>query len=297
MRIFITGGSGFIGRELCRVLQARGDEPWVLTRSAASAGKRLPAGVQCVEQLPAAEAGQWDAVVNLAGENLGEGRWTDARKRKFLDSRVQTTRALVRWATAQAQPPRTLISASAIGWYGPRGDEALDESSAAGSGFQTELCQAWETEALAALSAGLRVCRLRIGVVLHPEGGALAQMLPPFRLGLGGRVGEGRQWMSWIARADLVRLLLWLLDTPTAAGIYNGTAPQPVRNAEFAAQLAASLRRPAVLPMPAAALRLLLGEMAELVLTGQKVLPQRALEQGFVFESPELGAALRRLLA
>lgn len=297
MRVFITGGSGFIGRELCRALTERGDEPWVLTRNAASARKRLPAGVQCVEQLPAAEAGHWDAVVNLAGENLGDGRWTDARKRKFLDSRVQTTRALVRWATAQAQPPRTLISASAIGWYGPRGDEVLDESSQAGSGFQTELCQAWESEALAALPAGLRVCRLRIGVVLHPGGGALAQMLPPFRLGLGGRVGDGRQWMSWITRADLVRLMLWLLDTPTAAGVYNGTAPQPVRNAEFAAELAASLRRPAVLPMPAAALRLLLGEMAELVLTGQKVLPQRALEQGFVFESPELGAALRRLLA
>jgi uncharacterized protein (TIGR01777 family) len=189
-----------------------------------------------------------------------------------------------------------VVSASAIGWYGPRGDTPLGEDAAPGSGFQSELCRAWETEARAAEALGMRVCRARIGVVLDAGGGALARMLPPFRLGLGGPVGDGRQWMSWIHRADLVALLIWLLEQDQARGAYNATAPAPLRNAAFAEALGRALRRPARLPMPGFALRLLLGEMADLLLTGQRVLPVRALAQGFVFTYPDADAALKQIL-
>ena len=291
MQYLISGGSGFIGHVLCRELVRDGHGVTVLTRNAARAAVRLPPEVRCVERLEQATSA--DAVVNLAGENLAAARWTAARKQRLLASRLDTTRALLAWIAAQPSRPRVLVSGSAIGWYGARGDEALGEDATPGEDFAAQLCRAWEAEAMRAAELGVRVACVRTGLVVHPSGGALARMLLPFKLGLGGRLGDGRQFMSWIARSDLVRLIRWLAHNDAAHGAYNGTAPAPVRNAEFARILGAWLHRPALLPAPAFALKLLLGEMAELLLSGQRVLPQRAQAQGFAFECAELGQALR----
>jgi uncharacterized protein len=295
MQVLITGGSGFIGAALCRALLARGDAVTVLTRSATRARSRLPAAVRCVEDL--AQAVPADAVVNLAGENLGDGRWSAARKQRFVDSRVQTTRRLIDWMQT-GQRPQVLVSGSAIGWYGARGDEELGENASPGrpDEFSAQLCRAWEAEALQAEALGVRTCLLRIGIVLERDGGSLQQMLLPFRIGLGGVMGSGAQWMSWIHRDDLVGLILWLIDTPQAQGAYNGTAPQPVRHRAFVRTLARTLHRPAFMPLPAPALRLLLGEMAGLVLEGQRVLPRRALRGGYAFRYPDLASALGAIL-
>lgn len=294
MHVLITGGSGFIGRELCKQLFLAGHTATVLTRQPA---KALPLpGVRWVATLQ--EAQQVDAVVNLAGEPLAAGRWNTARKQLFRDSRIGTTQKLLSWVESLEQRPRVLVSGSAIGYYGAHDDSALTESAAPGEDFAATLCRDWETEALKARALGLRVCTLRIGIVLGNDGGALAQMLPPFRLGAGGPMGSGKQWMSWVRRSDLVRLILWLLQTESASGAYNGTAPQPVTNREFARTLGAVLSRPAVITTPAFALKLMFGEMAEaLLLTGQRVLPAKAQAEGFVFLHPELGPALRDLLA
>lgn len=292
MHLLITGGTGFIGRPLCKALLARGHEVTVLSRNPARA--RLPGKVRLVERLDGLR--DIEGVVNLAGENLADGRWTSTRKQAFHDSRIGTTRRLVEWMESLPRRPSVLISGSAIGYYGAHGDEELTESAAAGEDFAARLCRDWEAEALRAEGLGVRVCRLRIGVVLSPGGGALAKMLPAFRLGLGGRMGDGQQWMSWIRRADLVQLILWLLRTPAAVGAYNATAPDPVRNAEFAALLAAALKRPALLPMPAPVLRAMFGEMSELLLKGQRVMPAKALAEGFQFRSPRLEMALGDML-
>lgn len=294
MNILITGGSGFIGQALCPALIAAGHQPWVLTRDPAATRIRLGAGVALARDLNA--VGAVEAVINLQGENLAQGRWSAARKQAFIRSRVDFTHALVDWIAALPARPVTLISGSAIGWYGDRGDEMLNESAAPGSDFAAHLCRDWEAAAQRAEDLGLRVCRVRIGVVLDRDGGALAKMLPAFKLGGGGPLGNGRQWMSWIARADLVRLLIWLLQHPTAAGAFNATAPEPVRQGDFARALGLALRRPALLPMPAFALRALFGEMAGLLLGGQRVLPQAALDQGFVFSHSRIDAALSALL-
>jgi uncharacterized protein (TIGR01777 family) len=294
MRYLITGGSGFIGRALCRTLLADGQDVTVLTRNAVSSGARLPQGVRLVtgwSQAPAV-----DALINLAGENLAQGRWSAARKQILWSSRIGTTQALFAWIAAQPERPRVLVSGSAIGWYGPRGDEILSEDAVSGQDFAARLCCAWEAEAAKVQTLGVRVCRIRTGIVLGTEDGALKKMLPPFRLGLGGRMGDGRQWMSWIAREDIVALIGWLVQNEQAVGTYNATAPAPVTNAEFAAALSHALHRPAWLSAPAFALRLLLGEMAELLLTGQRVLPARALREGFVFRHAALQAALEAIL-
>lgn len=293
MHLLITGGSGFIGRALCKELPAWGHQVTVLSRQPAKA--RLPSNVRVVDRLDGLR--EIEGVINLAGENLADGRWTPARKQAFRDSRLGTTKRLLDWLEHQAPRPTVLISGSAIGYYGARGDEELSESADPGEDFAARLCRDWEAEAIRAEALGLRVCRLRIGVVLSPGGGALARMLPAFRLGLGGRLGDGQQWMSWIRRADLVQLILWLLRTPTAAGAYNATAPHPVRNAEFAAELSATLNRPAMLPMPAPVLRAMFGEMSDLLLRGQRVIPARALAEGFQFSSPRLQMALREMLS
>lgn len=292
MHILITGGTGFIGRALCRELLRTGCRVTVLSRRPGKA--RLPSEVRLVDRLDGLDG--IDGVVNLAGENLAEGRWSPARKQAFRESRMGSTRRLLDWLAGLSQRPAVLVSGSAIGYYGAAGDRVLDESAAAGSGFAAQLCQDWETEASKAEALGLRVCRLRIGVVLGRHGGALAKLLPAFRLGLGGRLGSGEQWMSWIRRSDLVRMILWLLRTETARGPYNGTAPEPLRNAEFTQLLAAALGRPALLPLPAPLLRGLFGEMSELLLDGQRVLPSRALAEGFEFRSPRLEPALHELL-
>jgi uncharacterized protein (TIGR01777 family) len=290
MRYLITGGSGFIGTALCRALAETGAELTVLTRDPARARPRLPEGVRLVTDL--ARAGGADVAINLAGENLAQGRWSEARKRLLRDSRIATTRALCAWIERQSPRPRVLVSASAIGYYGARGDEPLDENAAPGEDYAARLCRDWEAEALRAEPFGLRVCRLRLGVVLDRDGGALARMLPAFRWGLGGPIASGRQWLSWIHRSDVVALIRWCVDRPSARGAYNATAPHPVTNAEFARALGRALQRPAFLRMPATALKLLLGEMAQLLITGQRVLPARLLAEGFAFSFPELSDAL-----
>ncbi|MBS0581687.1 MAG: TIGR01777 family oxidoreductase [Proteobacteria bacterium] len=294
MRCLITGGSGFIGLALCRSLLADGHEAVVLTRDPQRARRRLPAEVALIDRL--CDAADVDAVVNLAGENLAERRWSEARKQALRESRLATTRDLVDWIAACKQKPRVLVSGSAVGWYGARGDEELAEDAAAGNDFAAQLCRDWETEAAKATAFGVRVCRVRTGIVLDADGGALAKMLLPFRLGLGGPFGDGRQWMSWIAREDEVRLIRWLIDTESAQGAYNATAPMPVTNADFTRALGAALHRPAILPAPAFALRLMLGEMADLLLTGQRVIPARAQAQGFKFLRGDLAAALNVIL-
>ncbi len=299
MHCLVTGGTGFIGTALIAALRAEGHRVSVLTRDVRKARSTLPENIAVIDDLAPLEA--IDAVVNLAGENLGDGRWTAVRKQRFLDSRLDTTRRVVDWMKSLARRPAVLVSGSAIGWYGPRGDAPVDEHTAdPGSDFAAQLCVAWEAEALKAEALGVRVCRLRIGVVLGADagrpGGALKAMLPPFRLGLGGPMGHGRQWMSWVHRDDLVALIRWLIETGTVQGAFDGTAPAPVTNAEFAKALGRALHRPAALPMPGFALRLLVGEMSTMLLEGQKVLPTRALAAGFVFRYPQLDAALAEVL-
>lgn len=295
MHYLITGGSGFIGTALSRALLADRERVTVLTRNIARARTRLPEEVALVDKL--ADVNGVDAILNLAGENLSNKRWTPAIKQEFRDSRIGTTRRLLEWISGQARKPRVLISGSAIGWYGPRGDQELAEDAAPGDDFAAWLCRDWEREAHKAEALGVRVCCVRTGIVLDRGGGALAKMLLPFRLGLGGPIGDGRQWMSWIARADIVALIRWLAGNERASGAYNGTAPGPLRNKEFARVLGHAAHRPAVLPAPAFALKLLLGEMAQMLLTGQRVLPQRAAREGFSFRYDDLPSALAAILA
>ncbi|HSX64812.1 MAG TPA: TIGR01777 family oxidoreductase [Pseudoxanthomonas sp.] len=294
MQVLVTGGSGFIGRALCQQLLQAGHHPIVLTRDAQAAARRLP-GVRLITALDELERA--DAVVNLAGESLTQGRWNDHRKQAFRDSRIGTTRRLLAWLEQRQTRPAVLVSGSAIGYYGPRDDTPLDETAAPGSDFAAQLCRDWEAEAAKAADLGLRVCLLRTGIVLAADGGALGKMLPPFRLGLGGPMGNGRQWMSWVHRADLVRLIIWLIEHDDgSSGAYNATAPQPVTNREFAHTLGRVLRRPALLATPGPALKLMFGEMADLLLTGQRVVPQRAQAAGFEFGHRQLEEALRDLL-
>jgi uncharacterized protein (TIGR01777 family) len=294
MHYLITGGSGFIGSALCRSLIADGHRVTVLTRDIVRTRQRVPDAVFVIDRFDFAQ--EVDAVINLAGENLASGRWTTARKHEFVASRIGMTKRVLNWIERQDSPPRVLVSGSAVGWYGPSGDELLDEDAEVGSDFSAHLCRDWEAEADKAEAFGLRVCRVRTGIVLGADGGALKKMLLPFQLGVGGRMGSGRQWMSWIARDDIVALIRWLAENDSARGAFNGTAPYPVTNAEFARSLGAALRRPAVLPAPAFALKVLLGEMADVLLTGQRVVPMRALDQGFKFKLGELGPALALIL-
>ncbi|APP79073.1 TIGR01777 family oxidoreductase [Xanthomonas hortorum] len=293
MQLLITGGTGFIGQALCPALLRAGHQVSVLTRDPRRASRTLP-GIAAVETLDGVQA---DAVINLAGEPLAAGRWTEARKQQFRASRLGITRQLQAWIAQQPaeQRPSVLISGSAVGYYGERGDTALTEADSAGDDFSAVLCRDWEAEAAKIAALGPRVSWVRTGIVLDRDGGALARMLPAFRFGGGGPFGNGGHWMSWIHRADMVELLLWLLEHGEA-GAYNATAPTPVTNAEFARTLARALHRPALLALPAGLLRLGFGEMAELLLISQRVLPQRALAAGFRFQYPGLEAALRAIL-
>jgi len=295
MNILVTGGTGFIGAALLPALQAAGHQVTVLTRDAGNA--KLPRDVTAIERLEMLATAP-DAVINLAGENLGGRRWNARSKQLFVDSRIGTTTRLLdaikRWPT----PPKVLVNGSAIGWYGSRGDNVLTENSTPGEGFAAELCAKWEAVATSAETLGVRVACVRIGIVLGLPGGALGQMLPPFKLGLGGRLGSGRQWMSWVHRDDLVALMLRLVEDDSLRGAFKGTAPEPVRNADFTRALGRALKRPAVLPMPGFALRTLVGEMAdELLLQGQQVRPERMLAAGFTFQYPKLEDALAALLS
>jgi hypothetical protein len=296
MLVAVSGGTGFIGRPLVDRLLAGGHRVRLLTRSPGSVAPRE--GVQPVafdaSAGTAPDLSGCEAVIHLAGEAI-ERRWTESHKRALSESRVNGTRAVVE-AARRSGTVRTLISASGVGYYGACGDEELDERSPAGNDFLARLCEAWEAAAVPAREAGLRLVIVRIGIVLHPEGGALKKMLPPFRLGLGGPVGSGRQWMSWVHRDDQVSLLLHALEKTQVEGVLNGSAPRPVTNAELARALGRALNRPAVMRAPAVALRLAFGEMATMVLDGQKVLPRRALESGFTFAYPELEGALAEML-
>lgn len=238
-----------------------------------------------------------DVVINLAGENIGEGRWSVERKRRLIDSRVNATNAIVEAIRTAPSRPRTLVNASAVGIYGDRGDETLDESSDPGRGFLTEIVTKWESAARAAEPLA-RLVILRFGVALARDGGALGKMLLPFKLGVGGPIGSGKQWMSWIDRDDAVRIIEWAIDQPSVLGTYNATAPTPSRNRDFARALGRALHRPALLPAPAPALRLAFGEMAEeVLLAGQRVVPARAQREGFTWEFGDLEKSLAHQLA
>jgi uncharacterized protein len=298
MRIVIAGGTGFLGSALTAALRADGHDVVVLTRQTGT----LPPGL--ASWTPDGTAGAWarvvdgaDAVINLAGAPLDEKRWTESRKRMLAESRILATRSLAVAISEAVRPPVLFLSSSAVGYYGPRAAEPVTESDSPGSDFLARLVVQWEDEATAAASNGTRVVLLRSGIVLAPDGGALARMLPPFRLGVGGPFGNGRQYMSWIHRQDWIDLARWLLTRDDARGPINATAPAPEPNAAFAATLARVLRRPHLLRAPAFALRLALGEMADAaLLTGQRVVPARAQALGFRFQWPALEPALRDLL-
>ena len=287
MRLLVTGGTGLVGRSACDTLRAAGHAVTVVSREPG----RVPARAIGWDGLRAAML-ETDGVVNLAGEPIAGGRWTTARRAEIRRSRVEATRALVD-AIAAAEPrPKVLVSASAVGYYGDRGDAPLDETAAPGHDFLARVCVDWEAEARRAEKFGVRVVRLRLGVVLAPDGGALSAMLLPFRAGLGGRVGNGRQWMSWVHREDVVGFIRDALAQEAYAGPVNATSPNPVTNKEFVRALGRAVHRPAVLPAPAFGLRLLLGELATMLLSGQRVLPTVAQRLGYAWQQPELPAAL-----
>jgi uncharacterized protein len=303
----VTGATGLIGPALISALTARGAAVAVLSRDPDRALRRLravapDAKLEALRWEPATEAAPAvalegaDAVVNLAGENIAQ-RWSASAKRAIRDSRVAGTRNLVAGLRACEARPRALVSASGASYYGPHGEEPLDEEAVAGVDFLAQACVAWEAEAAAAETLGMRVARLRTGVVLAPGGGALARMLTPFRLGLGGPVAGGRQYMSWIQIEDHVALLLAALQDERFEGPLNATAPEPVTNAEFSRTLGHVLRRPALVPVPALALRAVYGEMSEVVTAGQRVLPAKALVLGFRFRYPHVLEALEATLA
>lgn len=297
MEVFVTGATGLIGRALIGALLARGDRVVAHARSAGAAA-RLPGGVRTVGGELVAP-GRWeeelarcDACVHLAGEPL-TGRWTPGKKRRIRESRVRSTERVA--AAIRAGGPKVLVSGSAVGFYGDRGDEVLDESSAPGEGFLSEVCRAWE-EAAAPAAARARVVLLRTGIVLAREGGALPTMVRPFRLFAGGPLGRGDFWQPWIHLADEVGMVLLALDDARVSGPLDATAPEPARNRDVARAIGRALRRPALLPAPVPALRLALGEMAEVVLASQRVVPRRALELGHRFRFPDLEVALEDLL-
>jgi uncharacterized protein (TIGR01777 family) len=298
VNITVTGASGLIGRRLLKNFRSAGHGVLVLSRHA---GTNLPPGVGLAAwdpmQGPPPEEGlrNADAVVHLAGEPVAQ-RWSDTTKRRIRESRVQGTRNLVQGLAAMRNKPKVLICASAVGYYGSRGDETLREESAPAAGFLPEVCAAWEREALAAEALGIRVVRIRIGVVLDARGGALKKMLPPFRMGVGGKLGDGRQWMSWIHLADLASLFQYAVENPVN-GVFNGVAPNPVPNAEFTRELARAVHRPAIFPVPVFALKLLFGEMSEVLLGSQRAIPAAAQAAGFGFRFPELSAALADVLS
>jgi uncharacterized protein (TIGR01777 family) len=299
MKIVIAGGTGFLGRPLVEALARDGHDTVVLSRRAAP----MSSTPMTVRWHPDGTAGAWrehvdgaGAVVNLAGESIAGHRWTAAHKARVLDSRLQATRSLVTAIAQAASPPPVFVSGSAVGYYGPLDDRIATEETPPGRDFLANVTTQWEAEAARAVSTRTRVACLRSGLVLERDGGALPRMLPPFRFGAGGPVGSGRQYWPWIHRQDWIDMVRWVLTTPAAAGGINLTAPEPVTNAEFARALGRALHRPALLPAPAFALRLVLGEMADaLLLSGQRAVPAKAERLGFSFRYPRLDEALRAI--
>lgn len=300
MKVLVTGGTGFIGRKLLRALHEKKHAIRVLSRAGKAVEKRFVFPVEGVawsaeSDLPLSALEGIDAVIHLAGEGIADKRWSEERKKKILDSRVVGTRRLIASLQQATSRPKIFIGASAIGFYGDRGDEPLTEDSAPGTGFLSFVCQEWE-KAYQDLPADVRKCLVRIGVVLGRGGGALKPLLPLFQWGVGGKVGSGNQWMSWIHVEDLVNLFLSLLEAPSASGIFNGVSPKPVQNKEFSKALGHAVHRPAILPAPALALKIAMGEMSELVLGSQRVMPQRALEIGFRCQFESIESALEDIV-
>jgi uncharacterized protein (TIGR01777 family) len=296
VHIVIAGGSGFLGRALTAHLRRAGHTVATLTRTPREGA------TSDIHWSPDGRAGVWTAsiegaaaIVNLVGEGLADKRWTDERKRQLRSSRLLATRSLVSAIAEMRHPPAVFVSGSGVGYYGDRGSEFVTEATPPGADFLAQLCVAWEREAEQASSIA-RVGIVRTAPVLHPGGGALRQMLTPFRLGLGGRFGRGSQFMPWIHLDDWVRQVTWIVEAPEARGAFNACAPETVTNAEFTRTLARTLRRPAMLPVPAFALRLALGELSDALLTGQRAIPARAQELGFEFDHPALAEALADLL-
>ncbi|MDC8784395.1 TIGR01777 family oxidoreductase [Roseateles koreensis] len=297
MRILMTGGTGLIGRALCELWTSHGHELLVLSRHPERvAGRCFGArGLSMLQELD--DIGPVDAVVNLAGAPIADKPWSASRRDLLWQSRIDSTRRLVQWIAQQPRRPALLLSASAVGWYGNAGERVLNEASSPGSvDFGTQLCEAWELEALQATTSGTRVVRLRIAPVLAPGAGLLARLRTPYRLGLGGRMGNGRQWMPWIHQQDLIRMVDWLLQNPSCEGVYNACAPEPVRQATFAKALAHAWHRPALLSTPAWVLRAALGEMSVLLLSSQCLRPHRAMNAGFSFDYPAIDLAVTNLI-
>lgn len=305
MKLVIAGGSGFLGTALAWAWAEEGHDVRILTRSLPAgraqheSGTGSP-GISRVGWTPDGTAGTIaceldgaDAVVNLAGESLASGRWTTARKQALRDSRILATRSIVGALARTPKPPRTFVNGAGVGYYGDRGRETLSEDAAAGDDFIARLCADWEAAAQPAARAGTRVVLLRTGLVLERSGGALAKMIPPFKYFMGGRFASGRQYISWIHRLDWIELVRFIVDTPAIEGPVNATAPHPVTNAEFAHALGRALHRPAVMPAPRFALKIVLGELADTLVTGQRAIPARALAHGYHFRYPEIDIAFR----
>jgi uncharacterized protein (TIGR01777 family) len=305
MRVVITGATGFIGTRLVEKLHARGDRLTILVRDPEKAQRQFPATVfpnLAIVAYTPLQLGAWttvfgdcDGVVNLAGAPIFGQRWSDKVKQAIMESRQIGTRRIIEAIKSNQYKPTVLVNGSAVGYYGTDPEKEFDEYSFAGNDFLAEVCKAWETEADVAGELGLRVVKLRTGIVMG-NGGALAKLLPIFQLGIGGKLGNGKQWFSWVHRDDLVGIIMLALDNAQITGALNGTAPHPVRNEEFTKTLAKVVSRPAILPVPAIALQLLLGEASVLVLEGQKVLPKKALQNKYVFSYPELEPGLSEIV-
>jgi uncharacterized protein (TIGR01777 family) len=303
MEIVIAGGTGFVGRRLCETLRLHGHGVTILTRRTTEVERLFGSTVRAVEW-DAKRSGSWQqsldgahAVVNLAGASIAEARWTDSRKRLLTESRVTATRLLAQACARLAEKPQVFINASAIGFYGPRGDEVLDESSPPGKEFLADLCVRWESAAREAESLGIRVVYLRAGMILERDGGALPRMALPFRMFLGGPIMPGTQWISWIHRDDVVGLIEWALTNPRIAGPVNAVAPSPVTMTGFCRMLGQVLHRPSWIPVPKFILKMVLGELGSVLTTGQKVAPVMAQQGGYGFRYPVLEGALRAIFA
>ncbi len=296
-KVLITGGTGLIGNRLID----RFDDALVTTRNVSAARKKLGDKAKAIQwdsynqPLDLSGCGKIDAVINLMGESIASGRWNAEKKKRILDSRVVGTQRLVEAISKLPEKPECLISASAVGYYGDMGDQEIDENSSAGTGFLSDVCEQWEAAAANAAQYGIRLVYVRIGIVLTPEGGALAEMLPIFRKGLGGRLGSGKQYFPWIHIDDLVGLIHWMVQNPVS-GAFNGVAPNSVTNAEFTKTLASVINRPALFPVPKFVLKIVVGELANSLFESQRVIPSAALDAGFEFEFKELQPALVDLL-
>ena len=305
MKVAVAGATGFVGRRLVQRLQAEGHQVVALTRNVDQARQVFSAANHSLEIIAytPTESGDWqqaiagcEAVVNLAGEPIAEKRWSLEEKAIILSSRQLVTRKLVEAMQQSSPKPGVLVNASAIGYYGTSETAVFDEASGPGDDFLAEVCQTWEVEATQVKDAGIRVVILRLGIVLDKDGGALAKMLPAFRLFAGGMIGSGKQWFSWIHRDDVVDLILYALTHPEMAGVFNATAPHPVHMADLSHTLGQVLKRPSWLPVPGFALELMLGDGAKVVLEGQQVLPKHTQEAGFQFRYPTLEQALEQIL-